>query len=269
MNKIRAIVWITFLEGVRTRFFYGLFVVALLLFSSIYTLSYLFPRDVLKVAVDLSLGTISLVGLVLTLFMTTHLISKDLDKRTIHMVLVRPVSREQYILGKFLGLAALILTGALLLGGMGLLSVWAVDLATPDPYGVVHPFLFLLSVLMLALMLVLLVAVVFFFSSFSTSVFLALGLTLVSYLVGQSIEELKRFLESGAEHVLIPPALVWLVRIIYYVFPNLSAFDFKTHAAHGLAVPFSTVFWTAWYGVFYIGLMLTFAVLAFRRREFL
>ena len=268
MRSLWAIAKITFLEGLRSKLFFGLFVIALLLFSSTYILSYLFPFDVVKVAADLSLGTASFVGFILTLFLGTQLIAKDLEKRTIQMVLARAVSRPQYVVGKFMGIAIIIVSSMVLLSGFACLSVWTVDLLTPDRYGNVFWPVFVLSLSMMTLMLILLASVIFLFSSFASSSFLALGLTLVVYLIGQSIEQLKQFLESGAEGITISPVFLNVVRVAYYAFPNLAVFDFKTQAAHGLAVPLSAITWSLLYGIFYIGVMITMSAWIFRRREF-
>lgn len=268
MSNLWPIARITFLEGLRSRVFFGVFLVALLLFSSTYALSYLFPRDVVKVATDISLGTTSLIGLVLTLFIGTQLLAKDFEKRTIHMVLAKAVSRSEYVIGKFAGLCLIVVCAMAVLGGCAALATWIVDATTPDQYGVIHWLQFGLSLITMTLMLVLLTSVIFFFSSFTSSTFLALGLTLVVYLIGQSVEELKEFLASGAEGVAISPIFSGVVTVAYYVFPNLAALDFKTQAAHGLAIPASTAVWSVLYGAFYTSLMLASAAWIFRRREF-
>ncbi|HTN70620.1 MAG TPA: ABC transporter permease subunit [Methylomirabilota bacterium] len=268
MRNIGAIAKITFLEGLRSRLFFALFIVALLVFSGTYTLSYLFPRDVVKVAVDLSLGTTSLIGLILTLFLGTQLLAKDLEKRTIHMVLAKAVSRSEYVIGKFTGLSAMIVCSVALLGGFAALAAWTVDLLTSDAYGVMHWPLFVLSVAAIALMLVLLVSIIFFFSSFASSTFLALGLTSVVYLIGQSVEELKEFLTQGAEGVAVSPVFLKIVTVAYYIFPNLAALNFKTQAAHGLAVPAATIVYAFLYAILYTAIMISAAAWIFRRREF-
>lgn len=268
MSNLWPIARITFLEGLRSRVFFGVFLVALLLFSSTYTLSYLFPRDVVKVATDISLGITSLVGLVLTLFIGTQLIAKDFEKRTIHMVLAKAVSRSEYVVGKFAGLSLIVACAVVVLGGFAALAMWIVDITTAEQYGSIHWPQFALSLVTMALTLVLLTSVICFFSSFASSTFLALGLTLVVYLIGQSVEELKQFLASGAEGVAISPMFSGIVTVAYYVFPNLAALDFKTQAAHGLTVSSSTAIWSVLYGVFYTSVMVTAAAWVFRRREF-
>ena len=107
-----------------------------------------------------------------------------------------------------------------------------------------------------------------FFSSFASSTFLALGLTMVVYLIGQSLEELKHLLETGAEGAAISPVFLKVVTGAYYIFPNLAVFNFKTQAAHGLPVSLPEIAWAILYGVIYTGVMLTSAAWIFRRREF-
>ncbi|MFZ5864020.1 MAG: ABC transporter permease [Nitrospirota bacterium] len=268
MKNLGAIATITFLEGLRSRVFFGLFLLALALLSATYIVSYLFPRDVVKVAVDLGLGIASLIGLVLTLFLGTHLLAKDLERRTIHCVLTKAVSRSEYIVGKFAGLSLIIVCAMAILGTFAGMAAWIVDRLTADQYGVMHWPAFFVSLGTMTLMLVLLTAVVVFFSSFTSSTFVALGLTLVVYLVGQSVEEVKNYLAAGADGIAISPAFRAIVTAAYYVFPNLNAFDFKTHAAHGLPLAVSTVVLTIFYGVVYTTTLIAAAAWIFRRREF-
>jgi ABC-type transport system involved in multi-copper enzyme maturation permease subunit len=268
MNNLGAIAVITFLEGLRSRVFFGLFLLALALFSATYALSYLFPRDLVKVAIDLGLGITSLVGLVLTLFLGTQLLAKDLEKRTIHTVLAKAVSRSEYVVGKFAGLSLIIVCAMAILGAFAGLAAWTVDFLTADQYGVMHWPAFVVSLTTMTLMLVVLTSVIFFFTSFASSTFVALGLTLIVYVIGQSIEEIKNFLTSGAEGMAISPAFGTVVSIAYYVFPNLAAFDFKTQAAHGLPLSASSVAWALAYGAVYTAVMVTAAAWIFRRREF-
>lgn len=268
MINLWAIAKITFLEGLRSRLFFALFLIGLLLFSSTYTLSYLFPRDIVKVAVDLNLGIASLVGLILTLFLGSQLIAKDLEKRTIHMVLAKAVSRFEYIVGKLWGLSLIIVVTMALLGAFASTASWTVDHLIPHQYGNVHWPEFGLALGMMVVKLILLASVIVFFSSFTSSTFLALGLTLIVYVIGQSVEELKQFLTSGSEGIAIDPTFLKVVSAAYYVFPNLAAFDFKSQAAHGFAIPMATIGWSVLYGAVYTGVMTLSAAWIFGRREF-
>ena len=107
MTVLWPITLITFKEGIRNRAVYGISLLALLLFGANFLVAGMMPRDVGKVAVDFALSTISLSGILLVLFIGINLLAKDIDRRTIYMVLARPISRSQYIIGKFFGMCLL------------------------------------------------------------------------------------------------------------------------------------------------------------------
>ena len=84
MIAIWSVASITFKEGIKNRVLFGIFIIALLLFAATTVVTTLFMRDIVKVAVDLSLSTVSFAGLLTLLFVGVNLFAKDLDKR-IHL----------------------------------------------------------------------------------------------------------------------------------------------------------------------------------------
>src|SRR3972149_5590549 len=107
MTAVWSVALITFKEGIKNRVIFGIFIIALLLFAATTILITLFMRDIVKVAVDLSLYTVYFAGLLTLLFIGVNLFGKDLDKRTIYMVISRPISRSEYLIGKFSGIVML------------------------------------------------------------------------------------------------------------------------------------------------------------------
>lgn len=268
MTAILGIASITWKEGVRTRSIYGIFLLALVLFLFTHTFSYMFMRDVVKVAVDVSLAGAAFGGLLLTLFLGTNLIAKDLDKRTIHVVLAKAVSRPQYLLGKFLGLSALIVAAMAVLGGMALGSLVLADVVTPDIYGVVHWLQVLVALTASTFMLVVLASIACLFAAVTSNSFVTLGLTVLVYIIGQSIGEMRMFLQSGAEGAVVSRTIIWIVEAAYHVFPNLALFDLKSHAAHGMRLDPGHLGWMAMYGAVYAVLMIGAAAWLFKKKEF-
>jgi len=67
-----------------------------------------------RMVADLGLATVQLAGLILAVFMTGSVISREIEDRTAATVLSKPVGRVGFILGKFLGvgLAITFATGA-------------------------------------------------------------------------------------------------------------------------------------------------------------
>lgn len=270
MTVYWPIALLTFKEGIRNRTLYGILLIAFLLLGANLIFSEMFMRDIGKVAVDMALSTISFIGLLQVLFVGINLMAKDLDKRTIYMVLSRPISRSQYIFGKFIGSLFLIVTTVLFLSVFGAISVLIVKIAEPAYFPGFSWQLDLLAVLFIMLSLITLSAISFLFASFTTSSFTTLILTVLAYIIGQSMSDVKALVDAPQTAGLtISPLTIKLVHAAYYLFPNLSLFDIKTLAAHGIPIPPSYIAWTILYGIVYISLAVGVAALIFRKKEFL
>ncbi|MDH4162422.1 MAG: ABC transporter permease [Nitrospirota bacterium] len=260
---------ITFKEGIRDRALYGITLFALSLLGFSLLLSNMAPRDVGKVAVDMALSTISFAGLLLVLFVGINLMAKDLDKRTIYSVLSRPVSRSEYVVGKFFGLCLLIVAVVVFLSIFALLSILMLKLSYPNYFEKFAWSLVILAITFEGAMLILLSAISFFFASLTSTSFVTLVLTVISYLIGNSIRDVKALVESpAAAGIQISPVMVKTVQAAYYLFPNLSLFDVKIQAAHGLPIPLNYILLLLLYFVVYSSLVITLAALIFRRKEF-
>jgi Cu-processing system permease protein len=269
MNVLYPIAVITFKEGVRNRALYGISLFALALFGFNLVIANMVPRDVGKVAVDMALSTVSFAGLLLVLFVGINLMAKDLDKRTIYMVLARPISRAQYIFGKFLGMCLLIVVTMVFLCVLALLSVLMLKLSYPGYFERFSWSLVIIAMVFIISMLILLSALSFLFASFASTSFITLILTMISYIIGQSLTDVKALVESSqAVGLGVSPLTVKLVQVAYYIFPNLSFFDVKTQAAHGLSIAPSYILLVLLYGAIYTSVAVTLAALIFRKKEF-
>lgn len=268
-TPIWPIAVITFKEGIRNRAIYGISIFALLLLGANLLISGMIMQEVGKVAVDMALSTISFTGLLLVLFVGINLMAKDLDKKTIYMVLSRPISRPQYIIGKFLGVILLILTTISILSIFAIISLFMVKLSYPGYFPRFSWPMVLLAISFITIALILLSALTFLFASFSSTSFITLVLTVVSYIIGQSITDVKALVEAPQTvGIKVSSVTVKVVQAAYYIFPNLSIFDVKLQAAHGLPISWSYVFWAVSYGVVYTCLTIILAGIIFRRREF-
>lgn len=270
MITLWPIAFITFKEGIRNRALYGITLIALLLFGATALVATMIPREVGKVAIDMALSTISFTGLLIVLFVGINLMAKDLDKRTIYTVLSRPISRSQYIAGKFFGMVLLIVAtmGVLSLLALGAIALLKISIASY--FARFSWSLIVLSVLLTILMLILLSAVSFLFSSFTSSSFITLVLTIIAYIIGQSLSSVKALVESPPQELgfTVSPVTIKMVQMAYYLFPNLSLFDIKLQASHALPISSSFVIWTVIYGIVYIALSIALASLIFRKKEF-
>lgn len=268
MNGIIALANVTFKEGIRNRALFGIFIMALLAFAITVTLTNLFMRDIMKVAADLSLATISFSGLLMVIFIGTNLLSKDIDKRTIYMVISRPISRSQYIVGKFFGFCLLILAAVLFLGIISSLPVYFSGLSYQNAQSIFKWSTYFIAILFTALKLMLIASIIIFFSSITSTSFISLVLTIATYIIGSTTAVVKGLLDVKMEGVEISPFMASVIKFVYYVFPNLSAFDLKIYAAHGVALPHHYLFWMPLYWLLYTTIMISAGALIMERREF-
>jgi len=269
MRLLWPIALITFKEGIRNRSIYGISLLALLMLVANFIVSDMMSQEVGKVAVDMALSAVSFSGLLLVLFVGINLMAKDLDRKTIYMVLAKPVSRAQYLMGKFLGVTLLIIACLTILSCFAAASLFLIKLGHPDYFQRFSWPLVCLSFSFITLMLILVAALSFLFASFTSTSFITFILTIISYIIGMALNDVKALVEAPqAVGITVSPVTVKVVQTAYYIFPNLSFFDIKTQAAHGLPVSPSYIIGVVGYGVVYITIVMTLAGLIFRKKEF-
>ena len=256
-----------FRESVRDKVLYNLVVFAVLLMAASYLIGQLTAGQDIKIIKDLGLAAIATFGLMIAVFIGIGLVWKEVERRSIYGLLSKPISRAQFIVGKYAGLVltlavnVAVMVGAwyAVLGYMGATvspaarAAWVAPATDPT---------MLKAVILIFVELMLVTAVALFFSTFS-SPFLSAGLTVGLWVIGHFNADLRNF-----EAVVESPAAAWLARGLYYLLPNFSAFDVKYQVVHALPVPAIYLASTAAYGAAYIGLLLVAAVAVFSRRDF-
>lgn len=268
MKNIIAVAIISFKEGLRQRVLYGILIFALFMMSASVLLSGLFMRDIAKITIDFCLAAISIGGLLVPFFLAVNLLARDIERRTIFTLLSRAISRQQYVLGKFGGLALLAVTIVGILSLSAAAAIWTSKFIYP-PYFFEHlnPAALVTAVLLGLLGLFMFTAVVVLWSCITTSSFLVTLLAVATYIIGQTAEDLVRFMAVPTPGVEISPLVQHSVKAALYVFPNLAAFDLKLAAAHGLMIPGREILFLLAYGIGYTTAALCLAIFFFQRRE--
>lgn len=266
MRAVALVAGAVFRESVRDRVPYSMVVFAVLLMAASYLISQITAGQDLKIIKDLGLAAIAIFGLLIAVFIGIGLVSKEVERKSIYGLLSKPISRPQFIVGKFLGL---VLTLAVNIAAMTV-ALYAVllymkvvnpglEVAAAAP--ATDPRLLIAVGLTLAELMVV-TALALFFSTFSSPL-LATMLTLGLWLAGHFNADLRNF-----ENVIDNAAVSWVARGLYYVLPNLAPFDVKAEVVYGVPVPLRHVALTLTYAVVYTGVLLTSAVAVFRRRDF-
>lgn len=267
MRAIRTIATNVFRESVRDRVPYNLVVFAILLIASSYLLGQLTAGQDIKIIKDLGLAATSIFGLFIAIFIGIGLVSKEVERRSIYALLSKPISRPQFIAGKYAGL---VLTLAANVGAMTLALYFVLSymtfLASPDSRASwetpgVDPAL-LKAILLIFVELMLVTAIALFFSTFSSPI-LSAALTFGIYVAGHFNADLRNY-----GQVVDSPVAAGIARVLYHVLPDLAAFDVKMQVVHGLPVPAGYIVTTIAYGAAYIAALLLVAMYTFSRRDF-
>jgi Cu-processing system permease protein len=253
MKNIWTIARNTFTLEVRDRILVGILIFALGYMALTLFLADLVLKE-LPMVESFGLTGIYFFNAITALFLGTTSFFKDVDRKVVYFLLSKPVSRGQFLLGKFFGLCfVLLLTSAVLT--IAYLGVVAHE-------GGGFSGLSILAVGMQFLEMALFLAFAIFVSTFSSSL-LSIVYTSAIFFLGHVVSSLV----VDAKTVGLGGIKLFLVQVLYYIFPNLEKFDIRNLAVHTVAEPFTSFALAFAYAAVYIILLLSAAVWIFDRKE--
>ncbi len=257
LSRVGVIARTVFLEVIRDRILYLVALFALLLVIARVLLPDIAAGAEDKILMDLGLASIHLLSVVVAVFVGTGLINKEIEKRTVLVLIAKPVSRAEFIVGKHLGLTAVL---AVLIAALGVIFMVVLG-ASGVPFSLGS---ILLALLFMILEAALLVAVAMVFGVFTSSL-LATLLTFAVYLMGHLSQDLVAFGNLSET-----PAVQRLTNVLYLILPDLERLNLRNAAAYGFdLLPTAPELWGhGLYGLLYTALLLAVASLIFSRRQF-
>ena len=244
----------TYIEMIRDRVLYFIVIFSLLFMALCFALGQLSYDEIFRLSVSLGLGGIHLCFTGLAIFLGCNIFYREIERKTIYTVLARPISRSQYLLGKYLGLMGLLLI--MLLGLMFCFSL------TEWFYGLPLFITSYYSFLGFFFEACILLAVTFFFSSFSKPFLAATG-SVSFFLIGHWIYNLEPLVEQSRSTTFKVTA-----GIIQRIFPDLEKLNWRDHAI----AKFHVYSYDIIYAIAMVLLWSTFffllASVIFRRKDF-
>ena len=256
MSRILIVARNTFREAVRDRVLYNLVFFALLMIASAVIVGQISMDIETVVMVSLGLSAISLIGLLIAVFTGVGLVSKEIDKRTLHAVLAKPLSRWEFLLGKFAGLVLTLTVNTAAMGAGLFLAMLFVKHSIVRGDAVV-----LVAVYFILLKLALVVALAMLFSCF-TSPLLAILFTGGIYVAGLFVAQLRNLQTTQ-----MTPQMQKLFSILSFLLPNFENYDVMGAAAHGRSIPASLVMHNTLYTALYCAIVLSVAAVIFSRKD--
>ena len=182
MRCLAVIAMNTFRESLRDKILYNLLFFALLLIGASVLLADLTIAEQNKVVTDMGLAAINLVGVLIAIFVGIGLVTKEIERRTVYTVMARPISRSQFVMGKYLGLVMTLFVNVAIMLAVFVLTLWM----TRAP---IHLALFQ-AVELIFIELLLVAALALFFSTFSSATLGAM-MTIGFYMIGHLTGDLR------------------------------------------------------------------------------
>ena len=267
MTAVRSVAAAVFRESVRDRVFYNLLLFAVLLVAASILIGQLTAGQDVKIIKDLGLAATSLFGLFVAIFVGIGLVSKEVDRRSVYPLFAKPITRAQFVVGKYAGLLLTLLVNVAVMTIALYTVLYFLARGVPEPVQrawdapALDPAL-LKAIVMIYLDLAVVTAMAVFFSTYSSPMLSAI-FTLGLYAVGQFNADLKHF-----DAIVESPVAIAVAKACYYVLPDFSKFDVKLAVVHGIPVPGAFVASSAAYAAAYVAALLFGAIVIFSRRDF-
>ncbi len=212
----------TFREGIRKKILIGLLLVALLVIGSSMFLTPLSAGEEIKIIKDVCLTSISVFGMLIAVFTSASVVPTEVENRTIYTVLSKPLRRIHYLLGKFIGVQAIVLLNLVLMTILFLIMLFVREKMISS--------VLIKSVFLTYFELLILSSVTFIVSVVATSATLPTICGVFIYIVGHLVDYLKHLSERaslGGHEV-----FGFVMKIFYWSLPNLSNYNLRQELLH-------------------------------------
>lgn len=279
-------------EAFRRRWVIGFLVFSMVVIGFFSTFTFAQPGEEQGFLKDIGTGFIITMTLLIAVFLGVALVPPEIERRTIFTILSKPVTRAEFLVGKFLGLALTLLLCMVLLGGFYMLVfsafairqegwevAWSADKGAAGHvalgFSLQNIFkalilnygqLIIMSALSLMLSLIVtpVTAITFCFLAF-------FGGQMSSYwghLGGEGHSEGDGHDHGESGTAGLSPVMQKIVQVVYYALPRMDHFDVRKELVTNTNVGYALV-WKAWSsGLLYVAVLLIVAYLVFSDREF-
>ncbi len=254
MAKVFTLAKTTLQEMLREKVFSIVLLIAIALLGLSFLLGALSFAEQRKILADFGFLAIEIGLLGVSLFSGSYLISKEIEKQTCLLILSRPVSRQQFILGKILGVVALNTLLLLSLGlVLGLLLNVGSDAHILSSYLKICLSLWFESSVILGWVICL---------SLIVRPVLALGGGVIVFLLGHWLGDLTFFAQKSKDEFFILG-----VRFFHWVTPNLYKLNWKSAYFLDNGIPVQNILWMLAHMTGWMILLVLIANFFFRRKD--
>lgn len=256
-------------SGFRSRAVLLILVLGILLVGMAFLAASFSPRQPKTVTLDVGFSGMRFSLVLLAVFWIQELVGREVERRTVLYALSYPVSRGAYVLGRFSGVVGLLAVAAALLG----MLLWVSTLLSGGQYEQTHlvelGWIYWLTVGGFWIDAVVVAAFSLLISTLSTVQMLPVVLGAMFAVAGKSLGAVLDYLERGADgDATIMTRFTPLMEFIRWVLPDLSRLDWRVWPMYGVQPAEGAITYGVVLAAGYVMVLLSLAVLTFRRREF-
>lgn len=269
LKHIVALARLVLLDGLRRHALLGLIAFSVAAQAGALLFFDFIPRDIGRASADFILSLAWLSGFIFLFFHGVQVIALDEERKVIYSLLARPISRGEYVLGIFAGLALLLFLLNLLLCGLGFGALLLIrQMVGPVFFSQFNTLPYLLSWLGLVAMELMLLSVILLFSGLVRGSFPVLLISLSFYAICSGLPVAREAVSQRILQTDPQPILDGILRWMTAVFPDFDRLDFKNMIASSSSLPdLSLMLINFGLTISYIGLFLWLACLVYQRRD--
>ncbi len=253
MKKTIIVSKYTFIEVYRSKLMVGLAFLFIGLIFITYIASEFAYGAPEKIALDFSLGIMSISNIFIAIVLGSNLLQKEIDSKTLYMILSRPISRSSFIVGKFLGLSTVLVINTALLGCAGISFYLFLG-------GEYNNLLFIAVFFCLIESFILLLFGVLF--SLITTTTMSVVCTISILVFGHLITD-----TTTAFFTKLTPFFVQTLKVASWVIPDLEKFNIKDFIIYKQSLPDLYLLNSFLYGICFIILLFLVINLIFQKKN--
>lgn len=261
MRQLWIIAVNTFREAIRNRIFASLLLFAVGLIAVTMAVSAASLHEEVRLMKDVGLFLVSTFSAALCIFIGASLVYQEIERKTVYTILPKPIHRWQFLLGKYLGVLAVMAVQTLVMALALACQFWLLD----EPFtGVMVQAIWLVFVEVIVV-----AAVAVLFSSFSTP-FLSGMLTFGVFVIGRFADRLATLTlkASYGQDQETLNAAARLARGVAWLVPDLSLYNVTPYVVYDTQLPEGLVRHATTAGCLYAAICLGLAATLFSRRDF-
>lgn len=244
----------TFKEIIRNKFLYLIIFFALIFIIFSISLWKLTIWDDNKIILDFWLAMIELFSFISVIFVWSQLLFKEIDWKTIFLILSKPIKRYEFILWKFFGFSLVIFL-VVLLQSFLYLGVLFFNWISID-------YIILMRLFFIFLKLEILLSIVLFLSTFMSNM-LTILVSVIFYFIAHSFSMVIDLILRIQNQF-----LVYFVKFLQILFPPFEAINLKDYIWSFRDFSFLYLAWNTLYSLLYLAIILCFTILIFNKKNF-